>query len=212
MKAELWGLVVGLVAGAVFTFGVFVPFGYRMVANNQPTTESAPIIASCEERTSPLREQIAVVKTELAGIGDTYAQSQQTKSTLLGNAIPWPEAAGASSKKEAVELLVSSAVRESGDKLEVLSWSCDEFPCVVTLKGKRERYFDRFMEALTTRGFDGMERLVRRVELPRPQRGYVWTVGYWDASFGSEALRDRVSLRMDALMGPVMEPPRSEDD
>lgn len=212
MKAELWGLVGGLVAGAVFTFGVFVPFGYQMMTPQKVDEAPAPMIASCEERTQSVREEIAAMKEELAGLAEAYSRSEQMRQTLVGEAIPWPEDAGSASKQESVELLVNSAIRESGEKLEVLSWSCDEYPCVFAIKGRSERYFDRFMSALTARGFVGIERLVRQAKAPRPAKGYVWTVAYWDSAYGSDALRDRVSLRMDGLMQPVMEPRRADDD
>ena len=213
MKIELWGLAAGLGVGAAISFGFFVPYGSGLINPDAARAErQSPMIAPCEERLTPLKSQLEDLKAELAEVGDEFDRLERKRVELEGQPFDWPEDVGKSSRRPAVETLVSAAILASGDKLQVISWDCDEYPCVFAIKGRSQRYFDSFVASLTERGFSGTERLVRSARPPRPARGYVWTMGYWDSYYGSDKLRDRVSSRMDALMKPIMEPPRPDDD
>ena len=206
MRTELIGLGTGALVGLVVSWGVIAPWLTRTFTNVPPAIHQESVSSGpCEARMAPLRQKRDALLGEWKALAPKVLASKTFRTSFEGQKFPWPEDVSSVFRKPAVELLVNGAIERSGERLEAVTWSCDEYPCVVVLEGRRQRYFDAFLAALTERGFLGVEILTRGTQTVEGATRYVWLLSYWDEASGSEALRDRVSVRMDAMMAPYME-------
>ena len=110
-----------------------------------------------------------------------------------------------------MRVLIDAALEKSGSRLKSTDWSCEEYPCIVVLEGRSKRYFESFSEALMERGFEHVETLQRYARRSDGSRHYVWILSYWEEGAVDDALRSRVTDRMDQLLVPLLSPEGSAD-
>ena len=103
-----------------------------------------------------------------------------------------------------MEVLIQAAVKKSGSRLKSTDWSCEEFPCIVVLQGRSQRYYESFAEALMERGFEDVEMLRRYARRPSGDRHYIWILSYWEEGTVNDTQRARVTERMDRLLVPLL--------
>ena len=210
MKRELLGLAVGMVGGAAVTWLGLVPFLSEYV-QLAPSKVSSPIIAPCESRLEPIQADVLLLRAEMTELKGEWDEVQANETQRFGKPIAWSDDVSDVYRRLGMEVLIAAAIKKGSSKLEVLEWSCDEFPCIVALEGRSLRYYDSFMNALTARGFERIEFLRRTVRRPRGTRHYIWLLSYWDEESNSDALRKRISVRMDRLMESLLHPEESLD-
>jgi hypothetical protein len=162
-------------------------------------------IQPCEERLRPLEARREALLAEMVTTQAEWTASQGAREALEGAPIPWQDDIPDVYRRAAMETLVGAAIEQSGTLLKTAGWSCEEYPCIVAVEGRSKRHFDRFLAALTKRGFEALSMVTRGVHLPEPGRKQLWVVAYWDASLDTEAPKGRVSVRMDALIGRFMD-------
>jgi hypothetical protein len=200
--------MVGGVAGVVMTWGVIVP---TITAELEAMTEGVdPMIAACDDRLVPLEKQLQQVTKDRDTQSHVVNELRASVKHLDGTPVSWDKVSSTVFQEEMIRVLVESALEKTKNRLTLLQYSCEEFPCIVVVEGRQKRYFDAFLEALTERGFEGLEILNRSAGLPGSRSRTVWMVTYWDALEAPSSIRVRITHRMDQLMEALMDP-RSGD-
>jgi len=205
VRQELTGLLVGACVGGVMAWLFAIPWAivtFQVVSD--PLLDRS-FIAPCDERRGPLVARRNKLFSELKALATDLSAAEALSKKLMREQTLWPKEVSETYQRGSVEAMVTGAIARSESRVVATEFQCEEFPCVVTLEGLREKGFTAFLEALKERGFSGVELLVRSVKRPRPHGGFVLVLAYWPDEVGSERLRGRVSTRMDEVMADYME-------
>ena len=202
-RRELIGLTIGLVLGAIVSWFGIMPWVEASV-RVQSELPTSPIIAPCDVRLDPLRERIDTLKSEFAALAPQWNDAQQKLRTLEGNGMKWGDDVPNSFREESTKTLLSSAIKDSGERASLLTLDCTEFPCVAIIEAKRTSDLERFYAALTERGFAHIETLGRSARRQTGNRFHLMLLAYWPEEMLNKRQRERVGYRMDELMTPIL--------